>query len=209
MILKGFLFCNLALRIDKIMTNYKIILASQSPRRQELLRSLGFDFEAVRLDIDEIYPSNLKAGQITEYLVQEKSGYFGKVEQGKIVITADTIVWMNDQALEKPGDEEQAREMLKQLSGKSHQVYTSVGFTKHNDFQVFTDCAEVHFLEMTKKEIDFYVEKFHPFDKAGSYGIQDWIGLAKIDKIIGSYFTIMGFPTHIVYDFLQNIAKAK
>jgi septum formation protein len=185
---------------------FKIILASQSPRRQELLKSLNYSFETIRLDMDESYPSHLKASEITEYLARQKSEYFGKVEAGTVVLTADTIVWMDDKALEKPENAGQAREMLRELSNNFHKVYTSVGFTTKENFQVFTDCSEVHFLEITEEEIEFYINNNNPFDKAGSYGIQDWIGLAKIDKIKGSYFTIMGFPTHIVYEFFQKLS---
>ncbi|MDR1876070.1 MAG: Maf family nucleotide pyrophosphatase [Flavobacteriaceae bacterium] len=188
-----------------IINKLKIILASQSPRRKELLESLGYTFETVKLNINEVYPAHLKANEITEYLAFQKSKHFEKVDKNTVVITADTIVWMNDKALEKPQDAEQAKEMLRQLSGNIHQVYTSVGFTTQDKFQVFTDCSEVHFLEFTEQEIDFYVKNNNPLDKSGSYGIQDWIGLAKIDKIKGSCFTIMGLPTHIVYKFLQSL----
>lgn len=184
---------------------FKIILASQSPRREELLRSLNYTFDTIHLDMDETYSSQLKENQITEYLAEQKSKYYGEVEDKTVVITADTIVWMNNQALEKPKNFEQAKQMLSELSGNSHKVYTSVGFKTKNDFQVFTDYTEVHFMKMSDNEIEYYIENFKPFDKSGSYGIQDWIGIAKIDKIYGSFFTIMGLPTHIVYDYLQNI----
>ncbi|MDR2121687.1 MAG: Maf family nucleotide pyrophosphatase [Flavobacteriaceae bacterium] len=187
------------------MNTFKIILASQSPRRQELLKSLNYTFDTVQLNMDESYPAHLKESEITEYLAYQKSRCFGKVEENTVVITADTIVWMNDRALEKPQDANQAKEMLQELSGNFHKVYTSVGFTTRERFQVFTDCSEVHFSEITEQEMDFYIKNNNPFDKAGAYGIQDWIGLAKIDKIKGSYFTIMGFPTHIVYEFLQKL----
>ncbi|MCT6870179.1 Maf family nucleotide pyrophosphatase [Apibacter sp.] len=184
---------------------FKIILASQSPRREELLRSLNYTFDTIHLDMDETYSSQLKENQITEYLAEQKSKYYGEVEDKTVVITADTIVWMNNHALEKPKNFEQAKQMLSELSGNSHKVYTSVGFKTKNDFQVFTDYTEVHFMKMSDNEIEYYIENFKPFDKSGSYGIQDWIGIAKIDKISGSFFTIMGLPTHIVYDYLENI----
>ncbi|MXO33723.1 septum formation protein Maf [Apibacter sp. B3889] len=187
------------------MNTFKIILASQSPRRQELLKSLNYKFETLHLNIDESYSPLLKENQITEYLAEQKSKRYGEVDDHTVVITADTIVWMNDHALEKPENFEQAKKMLFELSGNSHKVYTSVGFSTKNDFKVFTDCTEVHFLPMNEKEIEFYISHFKPYDKSGSYGIQDWIGLAKIDKIKGSFFTIMGLPTHIVYEYLENL----
>jgi septum formation protein len=187
------------------MNTFKIILASQSPRRQELLKSLNYEFKTIHLNIDESYSPLLKENQITEYLAEQKSKHYGKVDDHTVVITADTIVWMNEHALEKPKNSEQAKKMLQDLSGNSHKVYTSMGFTTKNDFKVFTDCTEVHFLEMNDNEIEFYVNNFKPLDKSGSYGIQDWIGLAKINKINGSFFTIMGLPTHIVYEYLQNL----
>ncbi|MDR3272510.1 MAG: Maf family protein [Flavobacteriaceae bacterium] len=183
----------------------KIILASQSPRRQELLKSLGYDFTSVSPDIDESYPPELKALEITEFLAKKKSLYFGKVDENTVVITADTIVWLDGRALEKPKNQENAKEMLRSLSGKTHHVYTSVGFTTSVDFQVFTDVSEVHFSDLTEEEIVYYVQNFNPLDKAGAYGIQDWMGLAKIDQIKGSYFTIMGFPSHLVYRYLSSL----
>lgn len=185
--------------------NYKIILASQSPRRQELLKKLGYDFEIVKLNIDESYPENLKKQGITEYLAHQKSVHFGKVQKNTIVITADTIVWMDGKPLEKPNNNKEAIKMLKKLSGNSHKVYTSVGFSTNKKFKCFTDCSKVYFNEIDDYEIDFYVNNYEVLDKAGAYGIQDWIGLTKIKKIKGSYFTIMGFPTHIIYNYLKNL----
>ena len=183
----------------------KIILASQSPRRKELLKNLGYDFTAVSLNTDEDYPPELKAQEITEFLAKKKSLHFGRVAENTVVITADTIVWLDGEALGKPETEKDAKKMLRNLSGKTHYVYTSVGFTTSVDFQVFTDTAEVYFSELSEEEIEFYVQNFNVLDKAGAYGIQDWIGLAKIDRIKGSYFTIMGFPTHLVYKYLNSL----
>lgn len=183
----------------------KIILASQSPRRKELLSSLGVEFTTQSLNIDESYPSQLKGAEITEYLVKKKSEFFRKLSENEVLITADTIVWHKDKALEKPKNEQEAFNMLRELSGENHQVFTSVGFTTKTNFQVFTDKAEVSFLPISEEEIQYYIRQFNPMDKAGSYGIQEWIGLAKINKIEGSYFTIMGFPTHLVYQYLKEL----
>ncbi|MGM5629716.1 Maf family nucleotide pyrophosphatase [Apibacter raozihei] len=183
---------------------YQIVLASQSPRRKELLKSLGYEFDTISLNIDESYPGNLKAGEITEYLAYNKSKSYGEIPEKTILITADTIVWYNNKALEKPNNSLEAENMLKSLSGHSHEVFTSVGFSTKDNYKVFTDSARVHFLKLDKEEINYYVNNFNPMDKAGSYGIQDWIGLSKIEKIEGSYFTIMGFPTHLVYNYLKS-----
>ncbi len=183
----------------------EIILASQSPRRRELLEMMQIPFKSISLDIDESFSSDYKKAKITEFLAKSKSESFGKLTENQILITADTIVWHNGKCLEKPKNNLQAIEMLLQLSGTSHQVYTSIAVKTATDFQLKTDKTKVFFDIISAQEAKYYVENFNPTDKAGSYGIQDWIGLCKINKIKGSYFTVMGLPTHLLYKMLQEI----
>lgn len=182
----------------------KLLLASNSPRRKELLQSLGFDFEVVSIDCDEIYPNNLPVDQIASYLSELKAKAFRTLEKNEILITADTIVAVDNQILGKPKDPADARQMLRKLSGKTHEVYTAFTVQSVEKNVSRTDVATVTFGEITDSEIDFYIKNYKPFDKAGSYGIQDWIGMAKTAKIAGSYYTIMGFPTHLVYAVLKD-----
>ena len=182
----------------------KILLASNSPRRKELLQNLGFDFQVVSIDCDEIYPENLAVEKIAEYLSELKANSYGKLEKDEVLITADTIVALENEILGKPKNEEEAKEMLRKLSGKTHEVYTA--FTVKNEEKSIstTDVAAVKFDKISEEEIEFYIKNFKPFDKAGSYGVQEWLGMAKIAKIEGSYYTIMGLPTHLVYSVLKD-----
>lgn len=182
----------------------KLLLASNSPRRKELLEKLGFQFEVVSIDCEEIYPPELEVEKIAEYLSILKADSYGTLNKEEVLITADTIVALENEILGKPKDEIQAKEMLKKLSGKTHQVYTS--FTVKNRAQSIskTDVASVTFENLTASEIDFYIKNYKPFDKAGSYGIQEWLGMAKIQKLEGSYYTVMGLPTHLVYSVLKE-----
>ena len=176
----------------------KLYLGSQSPRRRELLGSLGFDFEVINIECDEIYPENLPASEL-------KAKAFRSLDKSEILLTADTVVVFENKILGKPKSSEEAKEMLKTLSGKTHQVYTAVSIKTHDKILTQTDVADVSFLDISEEEIDFYVDKFQPMDKAGSYGIQEWLGMAKIDKINGNFYTIMGLPSAVVYDMLKNI----
>ncbi len=185
----------------------QIILASQSPRRQELLRLMGYDFKLAEIQGDESYPSSLKGVEITDFLCRKKADYFGKVGENQILITADTIVWFEDRALEKPHSKEEAVEMLLELSNQTHEVYTSVGFSMENDFRLINDLTKVVFDAISPEEAEYYVNHFAPMDKAGSYGIQDWLGLTKVSKIEGSFYNVMGFPTSKVYQELQKLME--
>ncbi|UFH30543.1 Maf family nucleotide pyrophosphatase [Chryseobacterium sp. C-71] len=183
----------------------KILLASQSPRRKELLTSLGFDFDVVKIDCEEILPENIKIENAAAYLSELKANAFRKLEQDEVLLTADTVVAIDNQILGKPRDEADAKNMLQKLSGKTHQVYTGITIKTLNKTITETDVADVELEEISEEEIDFYVKNYKPFDKAGSYGIQEWLGMAKITKMNGSYYTIMGLPTHLVYKILKEI----
>lgn len=185
----------------------KILLASNSPRRKELLKELGFDFEVVFVDCDEVYPDHLEVDQIAAYLSELKSNAYHTLNQDEILITADTIVALDGQILGKPKDETHAIEMLQKLSGKIHQVYTAITLKTITNVVTKTDIAHVEFDTINEDEMLFYIQNYKPFDKAGSYGIQEWLGMAKIKKIQGSFYTIMGMPTHLVYSLLKDFEQ--
>ncbi|MDN4029581.1 Maf family nucleotide pyrophosphatase [Chryseobacterium gambrini] len=185
----------------------KLLLASQSPRRKELLASLGFEFEVVKIDCEEIVPEHIKVGESAAYLSELKANTFRSLEKNEVLLTADTVVAIDDQFLGKPQNEEEAGQMLKLLSGKTHQVYTGITIKTSDKTITKTDVADVEFDEITDGETDYYIRNYKPFDKAGSYGIQEWLGMAKIRKITGSYYTIMGLPTHLVYKILKEIEQ--
>ena len=183
----------------------KILLGSNSPRRKELLQSLGFDFEVVSIDCDEVFPENLSVENIAGYLSELKADAYKNLEKNEILLTSDTIVTFEGKVLGKPKNREEAVEMLSHLSGKTHQVYTGISFKTSEKIITKTDVAEVEFDEISNEEIDFYIKNYQPFDKAGSYGIQEWLGMAKISRINGSFYTIMGLPTHLVYETLKEL----
>lgn len=183
----------------------KILLGSNSPRRKELLQSLGFDFEVVSINCDEIFPENLEVKNIASYLSVLKANAFRNLEKNEILLTADTVVSFENKVLGKPQNSEEAEEMLTHLSGNTHQVYTGISFKTSEKTITKTDVAEVKFAEISSEEIDFYIKNYQPFDKAGSYGIQEWLGMAKISRINGSFYTIMGMPTHLVYETLKEL----
>ena len=186
--------------------NNTIILASASPRRQELFKELQIPFSIEIKSVDEVYPTNLKGEEITNYLGNLKAKAFDETIKDKdIIITSDTIVWLNNKALEKPKNTKEAIEMLQKISGKSHQVITSVCIKTINKQLLFSDTTIVHFKDLSKEEINFYVEKYHPFDKAGGYGIQEWIGFIGVTSLEGSYFNVMGLPVHKLYQELQKL----
>lgn len=186
----------------------KVLLASQSPRRKELLEGLGIDFSVVKIDVDEVYPETLKASDVPAYLSELKAkAYQNSLKEDEVLITADTIVTIDNEVLGKPKGEEQAKEMLRKLSGRSHQVITAVTISSPEKYLTKSDVAVVEFATISDDEIDFYIKNYKPFDKAGSYGIQEWLGMAKIKSITGSYYTIMGLPTHIVYEGLQAFSN--
>lgn len=183
----------------------KILLASQSPRRKELLSNLGFDFEVVKIDCEEILPENIKIEAAAAYLSELKANAFGNLQNDEVLLTADTVVANENQFLGKPKNEIEAKEMLKSLSGKIHQVYTGITIKTLDKIITETDVADVEFDEISDEEIDFYIKNYQPFDKAGGYGIQEWLGMSKIKKINGSFYTIMGLPTHLVYKILREL----
>jgi septum formation protein len=182
-----------------------IILASQSPRRQELLKGLDIDFTIETRPIEEVYDNQLQAGQITKYLAELKAQAFkGSLLPNQLVITSDTIVWLQDEALEKPKNAQHARQMLAKMSGRIHEVYTSVCFTATTFCETITDVTKVYFKELSPEEINYYVSTYQPFDRAGAYGIQDWIGYTAISKLEGCYYNVMGLPLPKVYDWFKN-----
>lgn len=183
----------------------KLLLASQSPRRKELLSNLGFDFEVVKIDCEEILPENIKIAEAAAYLSELKAKAFRGLTADEVLLTADTVVASEGRVLGKPKDETEARYMLRMLSGKIHQVYTGITIQSPDKTITETDVADVELDEISDDEIDYYIQNYKPFDKAGSYGIQEWLGMAKIKKLNGSFYTIMGLPTHLVYKILNEI----
>lgn len=182
---------------------YKIILGSGSPRRQQFLRELELNFEIRIKAVDEIYPKSLKGAEIADFLAQLKASVFEDSLQDKeILITSDTVVWHNNRALGKPVDASDAFDMLKSLSNAWHEVITAVCFTTNEKQLTVNDNTWVKFKELSDTEIDHYIKQYSPFDKAGGYGIQDWIGLIGIEEIRGSYSNVVGMPTHLVYKTL-------
>lgn len=189
------------------LKNYNIILASGSPRRQAFFKDLDVDYSIQVKEVDEKYNSGLNREEITDFLSQLKASVFKSLETNEILITSDTIVWKENSALGKPKDSREAKEMLNSLSGKFHEVITSVCFTS-KEFQItVNDTTKVWFKTLTEEEIDYYIKTYKPFDKAGSYGIQEWIGYIGIEKIEGCYFNVMGLPTRLVYKTLTEIAE--
>jgi len=189
--------------------NYRLILATQSPRRHFLMKEAGFDFEIIVPEgIEEIYPEAVVNEEIPVYLAELKASWFkGKLKENEIVITADTVVLLEDKVLGKPESSAEAFEMLKSLSGKTHEVATGVCFTNLNKQKSFVSISKVHFREFSDEEITFYIEKYKPFDKAGSYGAQEWIGYIGIEHIEGSYFNVMGLPIQMLYAELEKFIK--
>ena len=183
----------------------EIILASQSPRRKELFSGLGIPFRVETREIDESFSPQLKAGEIPLYLSQAKAAEFDKtISDNQIVITADTIVWINDHVLNKPGNRDEAIKMLKELSGNKHEVFTGVTITSIGKKTTFVDRTLVSFCELTKEEIEYYIDAHRPFDKAGAYGVQEYIGYIGIDRLEGSYYNVMGLPVHRLYNELKK-----
>lgn len=191
----------------KNLDKYKVILASGSPRRKELLSGLGIPYEVKTLPgIEESYPHTLQAEEIPLYIACEKADAYRHVMQpDELIITADTIVWLDGAVMGKPKDEEEARGMLRKLSGKTHQVITGVCLTAADFRKSFTTVTRVTFARLTDEEINYYVEHYHPVDKAGSYGIHEWIGFVGVESIEGSYFNVMGLPVQRLYKELSKL----
>ena len=187
------------------LPKYNYILASKSPRRQELLHSLGIDFQVIIKSVDENFPEGLSKVEIPVYLAGIKAKPFLKeLKYNDLLITADTIVWLNDRVLGKPSGKEEAVSMLRQLSGQKHEVISGVYLSSKNKQKSFYSVSEVEFKTLSIQEIEFYVSHFKPFDKAGSYGIQEWIGFIGITHIEGSFYNIMGLPIQKLYEEIQK-----
>lgn len=190
------------------MKNINIILASASPRRQQFFKELHLNYEVILKPIDETYPESLKKGEITDYLsVQKAKPFYGTLKNNDMLITSDTIVWHEGKALGKPKDYNEGFEMLKSLSGKQHEVITSVCFTTLTKQKLVNCVTKVTFKQFTDNEIDFYLTEYKPYDKAGAYGIQEWIGYVGVTAIEGSYNNVIGLPTHLVYNVLKEFEE--
>ena len=187
------------------LNNYNVILASGSPRRQQFFRDLDIDFSIQLKEIEEIYPENLKGVAITNYLSHLKSEVFSTLNDNDLLITSDTIVWLEGKALGKPKDAKDAFTMLRALSGKKHEVITSVCLKTTSFQKIINDVTSVTFKQLSDDEIHYYINNYKPFDKAGAYGIQEWIGFIGIEKIEGSYFNVVGLPVHKLYKELMAL----
>ena len=187
--------------------HYKIVLASNSPRRRELLSGLNLEYPVrVLPDIDESYPDTLKGEEIPMYISREKAeAYRNSMAEDELIITADTVVCINEKVLGKPRTQEEAKEMLRELSGKTHQVITGVCLMTCGLQRTFSATTQVTFDVLTEDEIEFYVEKFRPLDKAGAYGVQEWIGFVGVSRLEGSYFNVMGLPVQRLYQELKKL----
>lgn len=184
---------------------YKLILASASPRRHQLMRDAGFEFEVRLKHTEETWPRELESSRVPEYLACLKADAFrGELNPGEVLITADTVVCIEDRILGKPGDREEAVAMLRQLSGRRHTVITGVCLTSVRRRKAFSAYTDVFFKELSDEEINYYVDTCKPFDKAGAYGIQEWIGYIGIRRIEGSFYNVMGLPVQQLYENLKN-----
>lgn len=191
------------LSLIKKLSGKRIILASKSPRRKQLLAGLGISFEVKTKEVDESFSARLKKEKIPLYLCRKKAEAFkNELKKNTLIITADTIVWLNNKAVNKPAGRPEAIEMLKALSGKKHKVYTAVCIKSSTKTRSFFDETDVYFKKLSAEEISYYVDKYQPYDKAGAYGAQEFIGYIGIEKINGSYFNVMGLPVKKVYEEL-------
>lgn len=188
------------------LKKYTLILASGSPRRQQFFKDLDLDFEIRLKDIEEIYPPELKAVGITDFLAELKANAFeGELRENEILITSDTIVWHQNKALGKPKNAEEAFEMIKSMSNTTHEVFTSVCFKTAASSTVLNDVTKVTFKDLSDEAIRYYIENYKPYDKAGAYGIQEWFGFMAVSKVEGSYTNVMGLPTAKVYEYLSTL----
>jgi len=192
------------------LKGYKIILASGSPRRQQFFKDLDLDFEIKLKEVEEIYPDTLQGIEITNFLAELKANSFNNdIQPNEIIVTSDTIVWFENKALGKPKDADDAFQMLQSMAGKTHEVITSVCFKTISKSDLLHTITKVTFNPISDEEIQYYIQNYKPFDKAGAYGIQEWIGLMAISKIEGSYTNVVGLPTDLVYDYLSNFNSTK
>lgn len=190
---------------DKLK-NYNIILASGSPRRQQFFKDLDINFEIRLKETEEVYPDDLKSIEIPEFLSNLKANAFeDELQSNDLLITSDTIVWLNNKALGKPKDYNDAFQILKTISGNTHEVITAVCFKSKAKTTIISEITKVTFNNLTDEMIHYYLENYKPYDKAGSYGIQDWIGIIGVSKIEGSYANVMGLPTDKVFNFLNEL----
>lgn len=190
------------------LKGYKLILASQSPRRRELLKGLDVEFSTCTVDADESFPASLKGADAVQYICKAKANaYKPQLEENTIAITADTVVILDENIIGKPKSYEEAFSMIRKLSGRVHEVITAVCIFSKEKCVEFYSSTKVHFSTLTDKEINYYIEKYKPFDKAGSYGVQEWIGYIGIEKIVGSYFNVMGLPVKRLYDELKSFTS--
>lgn len=196
---------------SSLITPYRVILASNSPRRKELLSGIDLQYEIRTLpDIDESYPATLPHEEVAAYLAHKKaSAYLSELKENELLITADTIVLLDGMILGKPKDLKEAKAMLITLSGKTHRVITGVCFTSEHKQECFSDTASVTFGTLSMEEIDYYLSNYAPLDKAGAYGVQEWIGYVAVEKIEGSYFNVMGLPIFKVYQQLKQFSKTE
>ncbi len=192
--------------LNHFLKDYTIILASGSPRRQQFFKDLALDFTIQVKEVEEIYPDHLKAEEISDYLAKLKASVFTNLKPKDILITSDTIVWHKNKALGKPKSNKEAIKMITSLSDDTHEVITSVCFKTTKQTLIVNHNTKVTFKKLTAEEIEYYVNTYTPLDKAGAYGIQEWIGFIGISHIEGSYFNVMGLPTHLVYETLMTIA---
>ena len=187
------------------LEKYRIILASQSPRRQQMLREIGLTFDIVVKEFPESFPDGLDGRSIAEFISRQKAhSFIGALKENEIVITADTIVWCNDRVLGKPRDYQDAEFMLREISGNTHEVITGVTLSSTIKEKTFSVSSKVTFDPLTAEEISFYINTYKPYDKAGAYGIQEWIGLVACSSIEGSYFNVVGLPVRTLYKELQR-----
>ena len=191
----------------KEFEHFDVVLASGSPRRQELLRAMGIPHRVEVRTIEENYPSELKGHEITDFLAHKKAEAFDELKSNQIVITSDTVVWFKGRPVEKPRDRNHALAMLESLSGTMHEVFTSVCFKTRNETKIVNDCTKVWIEQPSRQELEYYVDHFHPMDKAGSYGIQDFFGYIAVSRIEGCYYNVMGLPTRLVYQNLVSLVK--
>lgn len=189
------------------LKNYKIILASGSPRRQQFFKDLDLDFEIRLKEIEEIFPPELQREEITNYLAELKAAAFeGELNNNEVLVTSDTLVWHNEKAVGKPKDAQDAFAILKSLSNATHEVITSVCFKSNLKTEMLYEITKVTFNKLSDEAIAYYIENYKPFDKAGAYGIQEWIGFIGVSKIEGSYANVIGLPVDKVYQYLTNLA---
>ncbi len=181
-----------------------LLLASKSPRRHQIFREAGLHFEVVNIEAEEDFPDYLQREQVCEFLASHKAAHFTEPLQEKILVTADTIVCLGNRVINKPATKEEATEMLASLSGRTHEVFTGVCMRNHQRQQVFHERSEVEFYPLTDREIEYYIDHFKPFDKAGAYGVQDWMGYMGVKRINGCFYNVMGFPMSRFYRELQR-----